>query len=634
MARGDAHDLLASEDPEFAQRIANKYKKLDANRDGQLNRTELSVLLRQGNPNMSDGEIASLWRSIDSDGSGKVDFLEFVHWVFSSQPALTGKAQTLNEMTKMAREFDMEVELIELDGAHLHPEINGVYDRGEEINGKPTFDRLDPPAVIFYGWTTGDCHGWFVAQSAPENGAPVDDYLMFNPSVFAKSPEKCCAIWNDTVGRQDKRMVLAASSKKAWDSDCLAGACLPEELFGEAEEEALVEMQDLELDSADSADHVEQQAEDGDWESEWADQIGESIKANLTDEKIKSFVDPDFPPTDASVGFANLKEYGWTRLSEMHDKACLFQRVVPENVHVEDNAPNQWFVQACTAVAEYPAWIQSMIGATNLSSSGKYTVRLYHPGKKEFVNVIVDDFVPTEAQAPVFSGISMNGEIWLPLVEKAFAKLNASYKNMARGTVAYGLWYLCGGAGAESWERHSGFWKRWCAVWKGKANDTINRKRAEGTVHDGNEVGPAMLWLLLRQYMELCYPVTCFADQGMASESNLRTTAVYSIIGAREVKLENGKLRMVRMRNSFGKTFYTGRWSDSSDAWLECPAAVNQLKFEPKNDGTFWMSYNDFLRYIDHIDCVKKSMPVQGCRAAKVAGARRGLAMYGISDDW
>merc|ERR1712113_552675 len=202
--------------------------------------------------------------------------------------------------------------------------------------------------------------------------------------------------------------------------------------------------------------------------------------------------------------------------------------------------------------------------------------------------------------------------------------------NMARGTVAYGLWYICGGSGVESWDRSGDFWKRSYTVWKGKANATINRKRAEGMAYDGNEVGPAMLWLLLRQYMELCYPVTCFADKGMSFVSNLRTSATYSIIGAREVRLESGKLRMVRMRNSFGKTFYNGRWNDSSNAWADCPAAANQLKFDPKHDGTFWMSYNDFLKYVDHIDCVKKSMPVQGCRAAKLAGTKRGLAMYSM----
>jgi len=273
-----------------------------------------------------------------------------------------------------------------------------------------------------------------------------------------------------------------------------------------------------------------------------------------------------------------------------------------------------------------------------LHPDGKYSVRLYHPGKKSFVKVTIDDYVPTTNGSPSFTGISAMGEIWPALLEKAFAKLNGSYKNIGWGSVSFGLLYLCGGGGSEGWTRtERGTWARSITQWRGLNNETINRRRAEGTVSDDTQFGQALLWLLLRQYMEVCYPVALGVDKSMAWESKMRPGLPYSLIGAREVPVQGKVLRMVRIRNGFGATFFKGRWSDRSEAWNKCPVAQQRLRFQPKGgkqgDGTFWMAYSDFLRYFDRIDCVRKSMPTQGCRAAKYQGARRGMRKFGIHED-
>mmetsp|Transcript_106866 Transcript_106866/g.166943 ORF Transcript_106866/g.166943 Transcript_106866/m.166943 type:complete len:213 (-) Transcript_106866:114-752(-) len=62
--------------------LKNKFLELDENEDGMLDFQELEKLLRKGNPNMEFAEIVTLWNNVDKDNSGKVDFDEFVDFIF------------------------------------------------------------------------------------------------------------------------------------------------------------------------------------------------------------------------------------------------------------------------------------------------------------------------------------------------------------------------------------------------------------------------------------------------------------------------------------------------------------------------------------------------------------------------
>lgn len=476
---------------------------------------------------------------------------------------------------------------------------------------------------------------------------------MFNPSPFAATPNLCSACWESATHQRDKRMVVEAVDNEEWDQGNQEGSGRPEEYFGDAEAEAAEEAEEFEAKVGDNyeLDEGDAAAEDGDWNNLWYDQAGE-LHQDLDDdndvyenegddpeEEVDApgddWTDPDFPPEDQSVGNKQFGCNGWTRLHFLHDQACICKIVGPEDVIGGDDSGNKWFRSACACIAEYPAWVQSMFGIEKpdkLPGDHKYSVRLYHPGKKSFVSVEVDDFVPTRDGVPIFSAIGVQGEIWCPLIEKAFAKLCKSYKEMAHCSVAYSLLYLCGGGGAESWTRKSNGWARSFTKWKGEALDTITRKKAEGVVFDGIVIGQATLWLMLVQYMELCYPVCVTADRAKARKAGLSADRAYSVIGTQEVNMgDRGCLRLVRIRNSWGSQdgMWKGRWSDDSHAWVDCPAAFNACKFKRTDGRTFWMSYNDFLKHFEMVDCVKKSMPIQGCKYSKLEGLKAGLDKYG-----
>jgi hypothetical protein len=252
---------------------------------------------------------------------------------------------------------------------------------------------------------------------------------------------------------------------------------------------------------------------------------------------------------------------------------------------------------------------------------------LYHPGKQAFQQVTIDDYIPVRKQEALYSGPTLDGEVWVPLIEKAFAKMCGSYKNLEHGSVAWGLLYLCGGEVAESWLQSRGRWSRRRTVWKGKSQQTVNRSRAEELEQEDADYDANEIWSLLRKYMERCFPTVCRIRAG-ADAVGLTADRYYSVLGAREVKVNSGSIsRMVFLRNPFGIGEWEGRWSDEDIAWDHSPATKQQLHFSPEPDGCFWMHYNDFLQLVDEVAVATKAMPIQGCHRVKCVGLKRGLGL-------
>jgi len=349
------------------------------------------------------------------------------------------------------------------------------------------------------------------------------------------------------------------------------------------------------------------------------------------------FIDLEFPPCQRSLGADMHEEVnGWTRLGALHENPCLFRNIVPDQVVHQAFAGNVWFLSACCAAAEYPAWIRSMFGRrTTLSRHGRYRVRLFHPGKQRFVRVVVDDYVPTMSsetglRAPSFAGLTGGGEIWPALVEKAFAKMCGAYARMQWGFNAHAMHYVCGGGFAASWNRLGpGRWRRSRTGWSGGDEDVIDRNRVEAISEIGDWRDSDELWMMLRMSMERCYPVACGVDKALTNETGLLADRSYSLIGAREVPVEDDWiLRMLLLRNPYGIGEWTGRWSRQNEAWKLNPTVAEFLGVRPGidgKDGTFWMSLADFVKHFDVVDIVRKSMPVQGSCKAKLVGLKRGM---------
>ena len=82
-----------------------------------------------------------------------------------------------------------------------------------------------------------------------------------------------------------------------------------------------------------------------------------------------------------------------------------------------------------------------MNGHHETNEVGIYGIRLCKNG--EFVEVIIDDFIPVRYDNPTFSK-STGHELWVILLEKAFAKIHGSYLRIEAGLTSNALRDLTG----------------------------------------------------------------------------------------------------------------------------------------------------------------------------------------------
>eukprot|EP00930_Biecheleria_cincta_P101594 TRINITY_DN9323_c0_g1_i1.p1 TRINITY_DN9323_c0_g1~~TRINITY_DN9323_c0_g1_i1.p1 ORF type:complete len:496 (-),score=118.78 TRINITY_DN9323_c0_g1_i1:138-1625(-) len=385
----------------------------------------------------------------------------------------------------------------------------------------------------------------------------------------------------------------------------------------------------------------ESEEEGSDWdeyyedEDEW-DLLGEDpvdipigeAEPEPSDDSGK-FEDPDFPATqdslgvlegDTASGVAAGDAANWIRLLDyVGEDGSLFKDVNSHDVQ-QGGLGNCWFLASCASIAAYPAWIKQVFSKNpSLRADGKYEIRLFHPGRKEFFWQTVSDEVPADDEGePTFSSPTTEKEIWPCLLEKAMSKFSKTYAATEGGFTAWGMLYICGGEG-ENWDKEDGSWIRSKLTWNGGDGDQVeDRNEAEGFDDTKDSWDDSKLWTALLAYAGKNFPMCCSIGDEKDDMQGLISGHAYSFIAVRTV-VSNGKaLKMCKIRNPHGETEWTGKWSDGSDMWDKHPNVKKELKFRPKEDGSFWMAFHDFTKYFDTVAINKQSMPLDGVHVDKL----------------
>ncbi|XP_053545722.1 calpain-1 catalytic subunit-like [Bombina bombina] len=222
-----------------------------------------------------------------------------------------------------------------------------------------------------------------------------------------------------------------------------------------------------------------------------------------------------------------------------------------------------------------------------------------------WVDVVVDDRLPTKKGRLVYTKSDTRGEMWSALLEKAYAKVCGGYLALQGGTIADALEDFTGGiAECVSLKGHSAE----------EAWDMVSQSE-NGTV-------------LMACYIQAPSP----SEVGYVNDDGLVLGHAYSVIGANKVTSSSGEVSLLRLRNPWGFTEYKGPWSDRSSEWasvLHNDQKLNLLK----EDGEFWMSIEEFCRIFSwlvlcrvNLDSAQWSVTnLRGCweKGVSAGGGRR-----------
>uniref|UniRef100_A0A8C9W4W0 Calpain 2, (m/II) large subunit b n=1 Tax=Scleropages formosus TaxID=113540 RepID=A0A8C9W4W0_SCLFO len=190
----------------------------------------------------------------------------------------------------------------------------------------------------------------------------------------------------------------------------------------------------------------------------------------------------------------------------------------------------------------------------------------------EWVDVVIDDRLPTRNGELLFVHSAEGSEFWSALLEKAYAKVNGCYEALSGGSTTEGFEDFTGGI-AESYEL----------------------KKAPPDMFD-----------IIRKALDSGSLLGCSIDITSAADSEAVTLQklvkghAYSLTGATEVNYRGRKEKLIRIRNPWGQVEWTGPWSDNSSEWNYVD---HSERYNVKaDDGEFWMSFSDFTRHYSRLE--------------------------------
>ena len=173
-------------------------------------------------------------------------------------------------------------------------------------------------------------------------------------------------------------------------------------------------------------------------------------KEDRPPKKGEPFTDPYFPPNENSLLGKNEKgefldkregkekasripsnNIEWKRASEIFKgkKYFLFEDVIEMDDILQGQLGDCYFLSSVAALAEFPYLIYNMFRTKEINKEGYFEVVLYVDGR--FQVVIVDDYLPygKKSKGIIYAKPRRN-EIWVCILEKAWAKVNGSYSNI------------------------------------------------------------------------------------------------------------------------------------------------------------------------------------------------------------
>lgn len=318
---------------------------------------------------------------------------------------------------------------------------------------------------------------------------------------------------------------------------------------------------------------------------------GEQIEEDPIQEKIAKIIqickendalfgDSEFPANDTSLykDSTNPPEYAndtpdveWKRPHEIApDEAMMIKDGINPGDVKQGVLGDCWLLGSFLILSTHGDLLQNLIVYDGLEY-GFAVFQFFKNGRWQYI--IVDTRIPYNAQAktPLYGHCADPNEFWVPLIEKAYAKLHGSYEALQGGSMSESLVDLTGGA-----------------------SEKFNLRAPEVAELIENQV----FWKDLKKYHQQGFLIGCSNvvkdDSGVKTEGAGQTGILFNhAYGVLDVRDIDG-LQLMRIRNPWGQGEWTGKFADEDEAWDDYKGLKEKLNYVFRDDGTWWMRYEDW----------------------------------------
>lgn len=194
------------------------------------------------------------------------------------------------------------------------------------------------------------------------------------------------------------------------------------------------------------------------------------------------------------------------------------------------------------------------------NSFGCYAVELYLNGER--TEIIIDDNVLVYGDTKeIACSSSSNNDVWVQLLEKAWAKANGGYDKIVFGLVSEVLRSITG---------------------------------APTFTYDHDDINQDEIFKLLKKATSSQHTTLCSLDSDtyLGIDKEYISNFSYNVIRTYKVSTTKGNVKLVKIRNPWGNFEWKGDWSDKSSLWTS--RVKEDVDYEPTTNGVFYMSLEDY----------------------------------------
>ncbi|XP_003797471.1 calpain-9 isoform X2 [Otolemur garnettii] len=264
------------------------------------------------------------------------------------------------------------------------------------------------------------------------------------------------------------------------------------------------------------------------------------------------FEDTDFPANNSSLFYSERPQvpFIWKRPGEIVENPEFILGGATRTDICQGDLGDCWLLAAIASLTLNQRALARVIPPDQ--SFGPGYAGIFHFQfwqHSEWLDVVIDDRLPTFRDRLVFLHSADHNEFWSALLEKAYAKLNGSYEA------------LKGGNAIEAMEDFTG----------GVAETFLTKE------------APENFYEILEKALRRGSLLACSIDTRSASEAEARTPFglikghAYTVTGIDQVNFQEQKIELIRVRNPWGQVEWNGSWSDRM-AWKDFKAHFDKVE--------------------------------------------------------
>jgi len=298
----------------------------------------------------------------------------------------------------------------------------------------------------------------------------------------------------------------------------------------------------------------------------WTDPMFTPCKDNLCPSNEKGWLLPENVLFTDVMGW---EKYNWCRVEDILNSKNyqVFEDGISPDDIIQGSIGDCYFLSAVGSLTKFSHYIDRLFLTKERTKEHLYGVFIYINASWKLV--IIDDFLPyTGKKFRKFAFSSSGGkELWVALLEKAWAKVNGNYAKIG-----------CGGSPTEIF-------------------DVLTEAYTEQVPI--NPYYKDYIWETMINAEKKGYIMTAGTSSDIANlnldEVGLSPGHAYTVLGVMEIDTGKEVEKVVRLRNPYGNGEFNGDWSDYSSKWT--PELKKKYNLVIKDDGDFYMAFKDFINY-------------------------------------